>query len=129
MEIGMGIHGEPGVRRGALQPADAIADQLLTQIAADLSLTEGDRVAVLINGLGATPREELLIVYRYAHRWLGRKKITPAHVNVGEFATSLEMAGMSISILNLDDELERLLLAPAYSPFYFQRPERARGSR
>lgn len=112
MEVGMGIHGEPGVRRGALEPADQVADELLGSLLDDLPCRPGDRVAVLVNGLGATPQEELYIVYRRIHQVLAERGITVARSWVGEFATSLEMAGVSVSLLRLDEELERLVLAP-----------------
>jgi dihydroxyacetone kinase-like protein len=121
MEIGMGIHGEPGIRRGPLEPADAIADQLVAAILQDLPHERGDRVAVLVNGLGATPKEELYILYRRAHRLLDDAGLRVHRVWCGEYATSLEMAGASISLLKLDDELARLVDAPAASPFFVQR--------
>jgi len=121
MEIGMGIHGEPGIRRGPLEPADAIAEQLVAAILQDLPHERGDRVAVLVNGLGATPKEELYILYRRAHRLLDDAGLRVHRVWCGEYATSLEMAGASISLLKLDDELARLVDAPAASPFFVQR--------
>ena len=121
MEIGMGIHGEPGIRRGPLEPADAIADQLVAAILQDLPHERGDRVAVLVNGLGATPKEELYILYRRAHHLLDAAGLRVHRVWCGEYATSLEMAGASISLLKLDDELARLVDAPAASPFFVQR--------
>ncbi|MEK7862750.1 MAG: dihydroxyacetone kinase subunit DhaK [Chloroflexota bacterium] len=120
MEIGMGIHGEPGVRRGALETADQIAAGLLTPIIADLPYTRGDRVGVLVNGLGATPKEELYILYRRVHQILAEHGIAVHRAWVGEYATSLEMSGASVSLLKLDDELVRLLDAPAASPFFVQ---------
>lgn len=121
MEIGMGIHGEPGVRRGELEPADEIADELVDSVVTDLPLRRGDEVAVLVNGLGATPKEELYILYRRVHRRLEEFGIEVYRVWVGEYATSLEMAGASLSVLKLDAELKRLLDAPACSPFFTQR--------
>jgi dihydroxyacetone kinase len=121
MEIGMGIHGEPGVRRGPLESADDISHQLTSAILDDLDLNSGDEVAVLVNGLGATPKEELYILYRAAHRLLGERGVKPYRVWVGEYATSLEMAGASLSILRLDAELKELVDAPAESPFFVQR--------
>lgn len=120
MEIGMGIHGEQGVRRGKLEPADAIAEDLLGAILADLPLKEGDEVSVLVNGLGATPQEELYIVYRKVYRLLEERGVKIYRPYIGEFATSMEMAGMSITLLKLDEELKRLLDAPAHSPFFHQ---------
>jgi dihydroxyacetone kinase-like protein len=121
MEIGMGIHGEPGIRRGPLEPADRIADQLVEAILQDLPHQRGDAVAVLVNGLGATPKEELYVLYRRAHRLLDGAGLRVHRVWVGEYATSLEMAGASVSLLKLDDELTRLVDAPAESPFFVQR--------
>ncbi len=118
MEIGIGIHGEPGVRRAALETADEIADDLLAAVASDLALRDGDRVAVLVNGLGATPLEELYIVYRRVHAGLAGRGVTVDRSFVGEFATSLEMAGASLSVMRLDDRLTGWLDAPARSPFY-----------
>ena len=120
MEIGMGIHGEPGVRRGPLETADGIATELMTAILGDLPYTTGDEVAVLVNGLGATPKEELYLLYRRAAAILAQRGIRVYRAWVGEYATSLEMAGASISLLRLDDELRRLVDAPAETPFFAQ---------
>jgi dihydroxyacetone kinase/dihydroxyacetone kinase-like protein len=118
MEIGIGIHGEPGIHRGELDTADAIADRIVTALVDDLELKSGDRVAALVNGLGATPLEELYILYRRTHQVLSGLGIEIAKSYVGEYATSLEMAGASISLLALDDERLALLNAPASSPFF-----------
>jgi dihydroxyacetone kinase-like protein len=120
MEIGMGIHGEPGIHRGPLQTADEIVLRMAEQLLGDLPYQSGDEVSVLVNGLGATPKEELYILYRRLHRLLAEKGISIFHTFVGEFATSMEMAGASITLLRLDDELKRLLSRPANSPFYTQ---------
>ena len=120
MEIGMGIHGEPGVRRGPLESADQISATLTKAIAEDLPFVSGDEVSVLINGLGATPAEELYIVYRKVHQLLTEWGLRVYRVYVGEYATSLEMAGCSLSLLRLDEELKRWLDAPASSPFFVQ---------
>jgi phosphoenolpyruvate---glycerone phosphotransferase subunit DhaK len=120
MEIGMGIHGEPGIRRGALQKADDIVQQMADKILDDLPYKKGDEVSVLLNGLGATPKEELYIMARKLHEILKEKGISVFSTYVGEFATSMEMAGASISILKLDEELKRLLSKPANSPFFTQ---------
>jgi len=120
MEIGMGIHGEPGIRRGALKKADDIVQEMMEPVLKDLPFSSGDKVAVLINGLGATPKEEMYVLYRKVGLILKEKKISVYHVYVGEFATSLEMAGASISLLKLDDELARLLAKPARTPFFEQ---------
>jgi dihydroxyacetone kinase DhaK subunit len=121
MEIGMGIHGEPGVRRGPLETADAVTDHLLEALLADLPHDRGDRVDVLVNGLGATPVEELYLVFRRAAARLADAGLKVRRAWVGEYATSLEMAGASISLLNVDDELARLMDAPASSPFFVRR--------
>jgi dihydroxyacetone kinase len=120
MEIGIGIHGERGVRRGRLETADRIAEDLLRKISDDLSLARGDQVAVLINGLGATPLEELYILYRYVSRSLEAAGVQVRRPYIGEFATSLEMAGASLSVMRLTADLAPLLEAPAVSPFYRQ---------
>lgn len=118
MEIGIGIHGEPGTRRGPLETADEIADHIVEALIADLDLTDGDRVAVLVNGLGATPLEELYVLYRKTHQVLSARGIRIDKNYVGEYATSLEMAGASISLLKLNDDRLALLDAPARSPFF-----------
>lgn len=120
MEIGMGIHGEPGIHRGQLKTADEIADTILTAILEDGPYTEGDEVAVLVNGLGATPLEELYIVYRKVARILNDKGIKVYRKLIGEFATSMEMAGLSVTLMKLDAELKKLLDAPADTPFFSQ---------
>jgi phosphoenolpyruvate---glycerone phosphotransferase subunit DhaK len=120
MEIGMGIHGEPGIHRGKLKTADEVVDTMMAAVLEDLPFKKDDEVAVLINGLGATPKEEMYIVYRRIDRILKQKGICVLHVYVGEFATSMEMAGFSISLLKLDDELKPLLAKPARTPFFEQ---------
>lgn len=120
MEIGMGIHGEPGIRTGKLKPADQVVDEMLEKIIPDIPFRKGNQVAVLVNGLGGTPLEELYIMYRKTHRILDEKGIDVYRVYVGEFATSMEMAGASISLCLLDDELRELLDAPANTPFFSQ---------
>jgi phosphoenolpyruvate---glycerone phosphotransferase subunit DhaK len=120
MEIGMGIHGEPGVRRGNLEPADRIADELIETILADRDYPAGSRVGVLVNGLGATPKEELYILYRRVAQRLAERGLEVHRVWIGEYATSLEMAGASVSLMALDDELASLLDAPVSTPFVVQ---------
>ncbi|MCL5006305.1 MAG: dihydroxyacetone kinase subunit DhaK [Acidobacteria bacterium] len=117
MEIGMGIHGEPGVRRGPLKPADAIVEEMLGYLLADMPLKPGDRVSVLVNSLGATPPEELYIVYRYVARKLSDLGVEIVMPLVGRYATSMEMAGMSLTFCKLDEELEALLKAPCDCPY------------
>jgi dihydroxyacetone kinase len=120
MEIGMGIHGEPGKKREKLQPADQIAEAMMKDILNDLKTQTGDRLAVMVNGLGATPAEELYILYRKINQILTNKNILIHKAFVGEFATSMEMAGASITLFKLDDELIKLLDAPAQTPFFTQ---------
>lgn len=117
MEIGMGIHGEPGVRRGPMRPADAIAEEMLSLLLADMPLGPGERVSVLVNSLGATPPEELYIVYRFVARKLEAMGVGIVMPLVGRYATSMEMAGMSLTFCRLDAELEALLRAPCDCPF------------
>jgi dihydroxyacetone kinase-like protein len=118
MEIGIGIHGEPGIHRGSLETADEIADRLTRPIFDDLGLASGDRIAVLVNGMGATPLEELYVLYRRVAQIAAEVGVTIEKNYIGEYATSLEMAGASISVLKLDDERLDLLNAPAESPFF-----------
>lgn len=118
VEFGMGIHGEPGIWRGPLKTADALADEMLDRLLPELSAGRGARVAVLVNSLGATPLEELYILYRRVAARLGALGVTPVMPLVGRYATSMEMAGASLSLMPLDDELEALLKAPADCPFW-----------
>lgn len=120
MEIGMGIHGETGIRRGPLESANAIVDEMLDTILADLPYVEHDEVAVLVNGLGATTLDEQYIVVQRIAHVLHEKNITVHRYYVGEYATALEMAGFSISLLKLDEELKGLLDDPADTPFFKQ---------
>ena len=118
VEFGMGIHGEPGMWRGSLKTADALADEMLDHVLPELALSRGDRVAVLVNSLGATPAEELYILYRRVAKVLGERGIEIVRPLVGRYATSMEMAGASLSVMKLDAELEALLGAPAECPFW-----------
>jgi len=120
MEIGMGIHGEPGIRKGKLESADRITDEMLGKIITDLPFTANDEVDVLVNGLGATPLDEQYIVTRRINEYLAEKNIKVHRFYVGEYATAIEMAGISISVLKLDDELKELMEAPACTPFFKQ---------
>ena len=115
MEVGIGIHGEPGTHREGLKPADAIADQLLEKILAGFDL-EGRDVAVLINGAGGTPLMELYIVNNHVQDVLKENGISVYRTYVGNYMTSIEMQGFSISILKLDDEMKAMLDAPADTP-------------
>jgi dihydroxyacetone kinase-like protein len=113
IEIGVGIHGEPGRRRAKIMPANDLVDVLLDPVVDDLPFESGDRVALMINGLGGTPISELYLVYGIAHEKLAAKGITVARSYVGEYCTSLDMAGASLTLVKLDDEIESLLAAPA----------------
>ncbi len=118
IEMGMGIHGERGVWRGALKPADALADEMLDRLVADMPLEGKGRIALLCNSLGATPLDELYILTRrLAHR-LAAMNVEMAVSMVGHYATSMEMAGASVTIMKLDDELEGLLRATASCPYW-----------
>jgi len=118
MEIGMGIHGEPGISRKKLAPADSVIDEMMERVFAEQTFADQDEVAVLVNGLGGTPKEELYILFRRVSQLLAERCVKTKHVWIGEFATAMEMAGASISILHLDDELDRLIGAPANTPFF-----------
>ena len=118
IEFGMGIHGEPGIWRGPLKPADALTDEMLDLLLPELNLAKGDSISVLVNSLGATPHEELFIVYRRVAEALAQRGVRVVMPLVGRYATSMEMTGMSLTLMPLDAELERLLQAPANCPFW-----------
>ena len=120
MAIGMGIHGEAGIRNGKLEPADKIVEEILNKILPDIPYVAGDEVAVLVNGLGATPLDEQYIVARAINKRMEAEGIKVHRYYVGEFATAMEMAGFSISVFRLDEELKTLLDAPAHTPFFKQ---------
>ena len=113
MEMGVGIHGEPGRSREKLASANAIVDELLEAVVTDLPFNSGDDVALMINGLGGTPISELYLLYGHAHEQLARRGINIRRNYVGEYCTSLDMAGTSITLSRLDDEIAGLLAAPA----------------
>jgi dihydroxyacetone kinase-like protein len=113
MEMGVGIHGEPGRRREKLASANVILDELLDAVVTDLPFKAGDNVALMINGLGGTPISELDLLYGRAHEQLAGRGINISRNYVGEYCTSLDMAGASLTLVKLDDELVRLLEAPA----------------
>ena len=117
MELGMGIHGEPGIERTKLKKANEIAASMADKVINDLPFKSGDEVAVLVNGLGATPPEELFILYNRIHDILGNHGLRVYKTFVGEYATSMEMAGASLTLLRLNNEFKSLLDAPAFSPF------------
>lgn len=118
MEIGMGIHGEPGVRRGKLLPADDIANEMMDRLLDDQPLSSSDRVSVLVNSLGATPAEELYILYRTVKARLEATGATIVMPLVGRYACSMEMAGVSFTVCKLDSEMETLLKAPCDCAFW-----------
>lgn len=120
MEIGMGIHGEPGVRRGKIEPADRVIDQIMEPILADLPYVEGDEVYVLVNSLGATPILDLHICFRRVAQILEAKGITIYKSLVGSFASSMDMAGMSVTLVKLDAEIKELLDFPCNTPYFTQ---------
>jgi dihydroxyacetone kinase-like protein len=113
MEMGVGIHGEPGRRREKLASANEIVDELLEAVATDLPFESGDRVALMVNGLGGTPISELYLCYGRAHKQATDRGLTIGRSYVGEYCTSLDMAGVSITLVRLDDEIESLLREPA----------------
>ena len=115
MEVGMGVHGEPGIRRSKVESADMVSETLTNLIIEELALSHGDRVAILVNGLGSTSLMELYLLHRRARQILDARGVTIYKSFVGEFITSLEMAGASISLIKLDDELTDLLDHPCYT--------------
>jgi dihydroxyacetone kinase-like protein len=120
MEIGVGHHGEAGIAKEKIKSADDMADYLMERIIEDLPFKNNDRVSVLINGLGATPLQELFIVSRKVSQILQKYKMKKVITYVGEFFTSLEMGGFSITLTKLDDSLEKYILAEANSPLFKQ---------
>ncbi|MFF1419565.1 dihydroxyacetone kinase subunit DhaK [Streptomyces sp. NPDC058280] len=116
IEMGVGIHGEPGRRREKLQPAEGIVRELVTAVVDDLPFTSGDGVALMVNGLGGTPIGELYLVYGLAHKQLADRGIEVRRSYVGEYCTSLDMAGASITLVRLDEEISDLLADPAETP-------------
>jgi len=120
MEIGVGHHGEPGVERVAIKSADETTEILMNKVLEDLPFRQGDEVGVLINGLGSTSLLELYIIYRKVAQMLKERKIKIYTSYIGEYFTSMEMGGYSVTLTRLDDELKRLLDAPANSPLFIQ---------
>jgi len=120
MEIGLGIHGEPGLERGKLATADEVTSQLLDYIMNDIKLSSGDRVAVMVNSLGSTTLMELYIVFRKASEILKAQGVEIYRSYVGEYVTSMEMGGCSITIMKLDDELATMIDHPADCPVFTQ---------
>jgi dihydroxyacetone kinase-like protein len=115
IEIGIGIHGEPGRHRIPMENADGITDRLLEPILSDLGVASGDKVLLFVNGMGGTPQSELYIVYRRAAQVLAEKGVAVERSLVGNYITSLEMQGCSITVLRLDDELTSLWDAPVHT--------------
>ena len=113
MDIGMGVHGEPGIRRAALAPADEVADELVAILLEDRPPAPGEPLLVLSNTLGATPAMEGFVLLRRVLRRLEDEGVPVHRALVGEYITSLEMAGASVTFTHLDDELQRLLDAPS----------------
>lgn len=116
MEIGVGIHGEAGRMRIATAPANVVVELLLDAVSADLELEPGERVVAMVTGLGGTPQQELYIVYNHLHNLLCKQGIVVERSLVGNFVTSLDMAGAAVTLLRLDDELLRLWDAPVWTP-------------
>lgn len=121
MEIGMGLHGEPGVRRGKMQSADEIVDQMMDLILSDLPFKNGDEVCVLVNKLGSTSRLELMIVARRTLQLLSDAQIRVHDVKVGNFAVCQEMAGASITLMRMDEEMKKLYESPSWTMLFNQK--------
>lgn len=118
MEFGMGLHGEPGIERTKMMPADDMVDRMYREIKAEMNLRAGEEIAVLINGLGATPLLELNIVYYNLHKRLVKDGLIVHDAEIKTYCTCMEMGGFSITILKLDEELKKYYDAPCYSPYY-----------
>ena len=116
IELGIGIHGEPGYRRGKMETADALVEELYTKVRDDLKLEKGQRVITLVNGMGGTPSSELYICHRRLAQLLEADGIEIARTMVGNYVTSLEMPGVSVSLLRVDDEMLELFDAPVATP-------------
>lgn len=121
MEVGLGHHGEPGIRKAPIDTADNVADELLNNILEDIELNSGDDVAILVNGLGSTPRMELYILFRRVEKVLKEKGINIYHSYVGDYITSLEMGGASITLTKLDDEMKKMIDHPVDCPMFVQK--------
>jgi dihydroxyacetone kinase-like protein len=116
MELGVGLHGEPGRTRTRIMQADEVMDILMDSIVQDLPFESGDEVAVMVNGLGGTPTMELYIAFRHVDAYLKQRNIRVAKTYIGEYCTSLDMAGCSVSLLKLDEEMKSLLEYPVDIP-------------
>jgi len=117
MEIGMGIHGEAGIQRGPRRSADEVTAGMMKLLLEDLPHSGGDTVSILVNSLGATPLEELYIIYRKAEQILKENKLGVYRPYVGRYATSMEMAGFSITLFRLNDRFKKYLDHPVWTPF------------
>lgn len=117
MEIGMGIHGEPGIHRAEMMDSKTLAGRLTEDCLKDLGIEDGEKIAVLVNGLGSTSREELYVIYNDIEAVLAEHNLNICKVYVDEYVTSMEMAGLSLTILRVDEEREKMLFAKATTPF------------
>lgn len=117
MEIGMGIHGEPGVRRGKIEPANQVVDEIMEHILKDFPLAEGDEVYTLVNGLGGLPLMDQYIIHNHLEEVLREKGVKIYKSLVGNYATSMDMIGMGITIVKVDEELKELLDYPVDTPY------------
>ncbi len=118
IEIGMGIHGEPGISREKLKSANALVDDICERMLNDFDLSQNEEISLMINSLGATPLEELYIISRRVIENLSKKKIKIFKNYVGRYATSMEMAGMSVTILKLNNEIKKSLITESSCPFW-----------
>ena len=118
MEMGMGIHGEPGLWRGELRPAKEVVDEMMDHLLNDAEPEPGSQFSVMVNSLGATPLEELYIAYNEVRDRLERAGVSIVMPLVGRYATSMEMTGLTLTLCRLDDELERLLKAPCACAYW-----------
>lgn len=118
IEYGMGLHGEPGIERTQMEPADTLTEKLYKNIKADMELKSGDEVCVLVNGLGSTTVLEMSIVYRKLRQLLQRDGIIIYDVDLNSYCTCQEMGGFSVTLMRLDEELKALYNAPCYCPYY-----------
>ncbi|EIO0155629.1 dihydroxyacetone kinase subunit DhaK [Listeria monocytogenes] len=118
MEVGMGIHGEPGIKRTSIEPADKVVDQIMGYLIEEMKLTADEEVHVLINGLGGLPVMDQYICYRRVDEILKEKGVHIHNPLVGNYATSMDMIGMSITLVRLDDELKDLLDTPCDTPYF-----------
>ena len=118
IEIGMGIHGEPGISREKLKSANDLTDDICNRISNDFKLGDSDEISLMINSLGATPLEELYIVSRRVIENINKNKTKVYKNYVGRYATSMEMAGMSVTVLKLNENIKKNLIAPSNCPFW-----------